>query len=64
MKDDLTMELIHELGKLSIEELNTLLPIWMTELDKQGVGAKTKIYCSTMLELVIQKKKEKGRCIA
>ena len=33
-------------------------PVWAEELEKQGVGKKAEIYCMTMIDLVIKKKKE------
>lgn len=59
LKDKLTSELIHELGKMSITELEGMRPVWAEALDKQGVGKMAKIYCLAMLDLVVEKKKEK-----
>lgn len=59
LKDKLTSELIHELGKMSITELEDMRPVWAKELDKQGVEKMAKIYCMAMIDLVIEKKKEK-----
>jgi|GEM_PF-3833508 len=42
LKDKLTSELIHELGKMSITELEYMRPVWAGELDKQGVGKMAK----------------------
>ncbi len=58
MIDTLTSELIHELGEMSIAELEYMRPVWAEELEKQGVGKKAEIYCMTMIDLVIKKKKE------
>ncbi len=57
--DRLTSELIHELGKMSIAELEDMRPVLAEELNKQGVGKKAEMYCLAMIDLVIKKKKEK-----
>ncbi len=59
--DDFVMKLIHELGEMNIDELESLRPLWMEELENQGVDEKTKFFCSSLIGLIIQKKKEKGR---
>lgn len=38
--------------------LEYMRPVWAEELEKQGVGKKAEIYCMTMIDLVIKKKKE------
>ena len=57
--DRLTSEWIHELGKMSIAELEYTRPVLVEELDKQGVGKKAEIYCLAMIDLVIEKKKRR-----
>lgn len=54
---DITLELIHELGKMSISELEGFWPIWNAELEGLGVGEYAKNFCKTTIDLVIDKKR-------
>lgn len=55
----LQMELIHELGMCSIEELKELRITWESELIRLGRSQHVINYCNNMIDLVIEKKIEK-----
>lgn len=58
--NDLTMELIDELGKMEIHELQEIEKKWMQELSEMEVTLWIQAYCKKLVELVIAKRREKG----
>lgn len=48
-------ELIHELGQMTINEIESFRKEWLDP----GMPEKVMLYCNTLLDLVIQKKREK-----
>ena len=52
----LTLELIHELGMCTVEDLNELRILWESELIRLGRSQCVINYCNTMVDLVIEKK--------
>ncbi len=63
--ETLTIELIHELGKMTIEELQQLRPEMMEEMDRAGhLHPNSKRFLNAAFDLVIQNKQEKAAAIA
>lgn len=58
--DNLTTELIHELGTMEIEEIQEFRTEVMRELDTFKRPELVKVYINRVIDLVIQKKQEKG----
>lgn len=57
---ELMLEIISELLKLSIPELEIVKKEWLYEMETKGVSECVVKLCRTAVDLVIEKKK--GRC--
>ena len=56
---ELMLEIISELLKLSIPELETVKKEWICEMETKGISESLMKLCQTAVELVIEKKREK-----
>lgn len=57
---ELMLEIISELLKLSIPELEIVKKEWLSEMETKGVSESVVKLCQAAVDLVIEKKK--GRC--
>lgn len=55
---ELMLEIISELLKLSIPELEIVKKEWLSEMETKGVSESVVKLCQTAVDLVIEKKKE------
>lgn len=56
---ELMLEIISELLKLSIPELEIVKKEWPSEMETKGIAEPLVKLCQTAVELVIEKKREK-----
>lgn len=56
---ELMLEIISELLKLSIPELETVKKEWLSELETKGIYEPLVKLCQAAVDLVIEKKREK-----
>jgi len=54
--EKLTMDLIHEVASIDVEDLDQFKSLWLAELLKAGLGENTRIFCATLCDLVKAKK--------
>lgn len=59
---ELMLEIISELLKMSIPELETVKKERLSELETKGVSEPLVKLCQAAVDLAIEKKREKGRC--
>lgn len=56
---ELMLEIISELVKLSIPELEIVKKEWLSEMETKGVSESVVKLCQVAVDLVIEKKREK-----
>lgn len=56
---ELMLEIISELLKMSIPELETVKKEWLSELEAKGIYEPLVKLCQAAVDLVIEKKREK-----
>ena len=56
---ELMLEIISELVKLSIPELEIVKKEWLSEMETKGVSESVVKLCQAAVDLVIEKKREK-----
>lgn len=56
---ELMLEIISELVKLSIPELEIVKKEWLSEMETKGVSERVVKLCRVAVDLVIEKKREK-----
>lgn len=56
---ELMLEIISELLKMSIPELETVKKEWLSELETKGIYEPLVKLCQAAVDLVIEKKREK-----
>jgi len=59
-EDRLTRKMIEQLFGLSIEELETLRPLWLKEVEYSDCSVELQECCNGLIDLVIQCKRERG----
>lgn len=59
--DRLIKELVHELGKMSMEDLAVLRPELIGNLRKEGMAEAVIVFLNAAFDLVIKEKEEKRR---
>lgn len=58
-QEKIISELIHELSLCTIDELHQIRSDWVAELQQKKISGRVVDICTTLTDLVIQKKEEK-----